>query len=995
MKLHASEITGSLNISGSITPNGSGSFDLGSANAPWKDIHVMSSSIHVYDAAGPIAKLGAIRGKGFEFKDHAGALTRISGSAMKLTGNASIAGTVTSGEFVGGGAGLTGVTAEWDGTHTGNGNITGHLTIGGDLKSDSFYSATASEPIIFNMRADDGIQVKDSSGNVDVHIQSDGKVGIGTASPVDTLQITSPNYDSTTNDPDYFKALKLQMEEGQYWAQQAQFKLGRWESVAGSHSRSSLVIALAHADVAESADADVDVITFRSDGNIGIGTTSPSSLLHIKGSTPDLIVEDSSGGTNSGILKFKKLVTSSAADDDAVGEIDFRAYNDANEETLFAYITGWARDVSNGTEDGEISFYTMGNGSIPARMTITSDKVGIGTMSPGKTLDIVGTFRVSSDTFLQSHTYLPDNKHLYLGTGADSSIVQTGSVMKINNTAGNMELQIDGTTALTLADTTGNATFTGTIDSGAITSTGQVRGTKVSISGNAYFDESVDDNFNVFGASGVKFNTWASSQWNNVLTLDTSKNATFTGDVIVTGGLTINGTTTTINSTTLSVDDKNIELGSVATPSDTTADGGGITLKGSSDKTILWTNSTDTWDFNQGIKITSGNSTFAGTVTSPSLISTSQIISGDNMFIGGGQFYLGGSGASTTTHDTWRLYGTSGGGDFIIAQNVSGTWTNRLVINTTGLATFVNRVRINGSGAGTYNNSLELNNAGSVPTRIFVNNTGSTGYTGADIVLQTHHGARGAGIYTYNTADDRGWYMGTPYGQSGEWHLCYESTATFDVATAETAHSVFYINSSGSVFADGHITTTLDLSARAGTFSTTLAVTGNTTLAGRLIVNGTGAHTLGKHGFYYGTISNFDSDEYFHAFKVTGGQLNNVIKFSLKGTSNNHLHSHVIDIQVNHYKDIQVKSWSGNYNQVIVKVISDDNENFDVELKSTVGGSYEHDMTLEMNVQTITPDTAVAFGGSSSYSGTTHTHTTKKGTLMTGIDGTTTGQSHF
>ena len=114
----------------------------------------------------------------------------------------------------------------------------------------------------------------------------------------------------------------------------------------------------------------------------------------------------------------------------------------------------------------------MGNGSIPARMTITSDKVGIGTMSPGKTLDIVGTFRVSSDTFLQSHTYLPDNKHLYLGTGADSSIVQTGSVMKINNTAGNMELQIDGTTALTLADTTGNATFAGTLETtGTLTTT--------------------------------------------------------------------------------------------------------------------------------------------------------------------------------------------------------------------------------------------------------------------------------------------------------------------------------------------------------------------------------------------------------------------------------------------------------------------------------------------------------------------------------------------
>jgi hypothetical protein len=79
-------------------------------------------------------------------------------------------------------------------------------------------------------------------------------------------------------------------------------------------------------------------------------------------------------------------------------------------------------------------------------------------------------------------------------------------------------------------------------------------------------------------------------------------NLTVAGNLVVTGNSTINGTTTTINSTTLTVDDKNIEMGSVATPSDTTADGGGFTLKGATDKTILWVNATDTWDYNQGIK---------------------------------------------------------------------------------------------------------------------------------------------------------------------------------------------------------------------------------------------------------------------------------------------------------------------------------------------------------------------------------------------------------
>ena len=48
------------------------------------------------------------------------------------------------------------------------------------------------------------------------------------------------------------------------------------------------------------------------------------------------------------------------------------------------------------------------------------------------------------------------------------------------------------------------------------------------------------------------------------------------------------------------------ELGTVATPSDTTADGGGITLKGTTDHTIIWTDSTDSWDFSEHVNIATG-----------------------------------------------------------------------------------------------------------------------------------------------------------------------------------------------------------------------------------------------------------------------------------------------------------------------------------------------------------------------------------------------------
>jgi hypothetical protein len=81
---------------------------------------------------------------------------------------------------------------------------------------------------------------------------------------------------------------------------------------------------------------------------------------------------------------------------------------------------------------------------------------------------------------------------------------------------------------------------------------------------------------------------------------------TAANNLVVTGDLTVNGTTTTINSTTLAVDDKNIIIGDVETPTDTTADGGGITLKGATDKTFNWVDATDAWTSSEHINLASG-----------------------------------------------------------------------------------------------------------------------------------------------------------------------------------------------------------------------------------------------------------------------------------------------------------------------------------------------------------------------------------------------------
>lgn len=76
-------------------------------------------------------------------------------------------------------------------------------------------------------------------------------------------------------------------------------------------------------------------------------------------------------------------------------------------------------------------------------------------------------------------------------------------------------------------------------------------------------------------------------------------------DLLVSGNLTVNGTTTTINSTVMSVDDKNLILGDIASPTDVTADGGGITLRGATDKTFNYVDATGKWTANIGIEATS------------------------------------------------------------------------------------------------------------------------------------------------------------------------------------------------------------------------------------------------------------------------------------------------------------------------------------------------------------------------------------------------------
>ena len=128
-------------------------------------------------------------------------------------------------------------------------------------------------------------------------------------------------------------------------------------------------------------------------------------------------------------------------------------------------------------------------------------------------------------------------------------------------------------------------------------------------SAHAMMGNAVQTNSNVAAAGVLTGATLASNVTASSLTsVGTLGSLNVTNNVVVGGNLTVNGTTTTVSSTTVEVADKNIELGKVASPSDSTADGGGITLDAGSDgdKTWNWVNSTDAWTSSEHIDLASG-----------------------------------------------------------------------------------------------------------------------------------------------------------------------------------------------------------------------------------------------------------------------------------------------------------------------------------------------------------------------------------------------------
>jgi hypothetical protein len=108
-------------------------------------------------------------------------------------------------------------------------------------------------------------------------------------------------------------------------------------------------------------------------------------------------------------------------------------------------------------------------------------------------------------------------------------------------------------------------------------------------------------------------NTIASSS--GVLYIDPNPIDSDGGEVVIRGNLTVNGITTTVNSTTVSINDKNLVLADSASTAGE-ADGAGITINGPAvPATITYNGSTNRWNMNKSLDLTDSNSLLFGGIS--------------------------------------------------------------------------------------------------------------------------------------------------------------------------------------------------------------------------------------------------------------------------------------------------------------------------------------------------------------------------------------------
>ena len=285
----------------------------------------------------------------------------------------------------------------------------GQLEVRGTSLSDVVVKATSANSTsrvilendarAFSLRinGDDKFRIKDETSDVDrLLIDSSGNVGIGTTSPQEKLHVfggaAAIEIDSTTNEA----------------------------SLKYDNSTTTATIKLANNDLKTELGGS-EKMRILANGNVGIGTTSPSVLLHVQSSVTNTLKLNNSSNSSANIVSDNQYLGLYPANYIILGR-NTLGYGDLmfleGKRIRWNETDGTWYDVlsSSGTNNlikfGSITSVSTGGDTAfyhnnSEKMRLTSTGLGIGTTSPSEKLDVWGNIRLRTSEGNTTNKLIP------------------------------------------------------------------------------------------------------------------------------------------------------------------------------------------------------------------------------------------------------------------------------------------------------------------------------------------------------------------------------------------------------------------------------------------------------------------------------------------------------------------------------------------------------------------------------------------------------------
>jgi hypothetical protein len=138
-----------------------------------------------------------------------------------------------------------------------------------------------------------------------------------------------------------------------------------------------------HASSAFALDAadgsPTNAVFVDNEGKVGVGTASPATLLHLRGTVPAMILQDTASPSDqAGYISFRNLTA----------ETGWVGYGNTGSPDL---------SVVNARTGGDVSLFTWPGGGDILLLPGTGGDVGVGTSTPAAKLDVRGDIRLGSN----------------------------------------------------------------------------------------------------------------------------------------------------------------------------------------------------------------------------------------------------------------------------------------------------------------------------------------------------------------------------------------------------------------------------------------------------------------------------------------------------------------------------------------------------------------------------------------------------------------------